>query len=298
LDAHPAISCYPTEVWEQMVQRPHRLVEQLYHRLPANATKRCFKSPGEITQPHILEYYRKYWTKTRLIIAVRRPIDWFHSLYNFRAKVLGPYVQMPHPKDCIGRCHAAHHLTCTEKGNFARMLLQLGKQRGRAATRLEQQIVSRTRATMFNVSNVPRVPNPVFLLEMSQLNEPEHELQLRKDMTAFLGLDTLLPAIPHLNRARDELHNTNVFMPTRGGALVNSSNTNRNNQTSINLCDAEHHLVRRELLFLATQTSEWIVSTFLNYPDVHSSNREHLDKLFAKWKVDPCQIGVNNHTTT
>jgi hypothetical protein len=40
------------------------------------------QAPGDITQEHVLDYYRKYFPKTKLIVGVRHPIRWFESLYS------------------------------------------------------------------------------------------------------------------------------------------------------------------------------------------------------------------------
>jgi len=81
----PQIKCLPDENWELMLSRPDNLIRWLYHELPADTRdvryKRCYKNPADITQHHILQYYAKYWPKTKLIVSLRHPVRYFESLY-------------------------------------------------------------------------------------------------------------------------------------------------------------------------------------------------------------------------
>lgn len=41
-----------------------------------------YQAPRDITQPHVIDYYRRYFNQTKLIVGLRHPILWFESLYS------------------------------------------------------------------------------------------------------------------------------------------------------------------------------------------------------------------------
>ena len=74
LAAHPSVAMFAKEVYDLVHQRPAQLVQSLYEDLPAgDQYLRGYKNPLEISQPHVLEYYRTYWPKTKLICGLRHP---------------------------------------------------------------------------------------------------------------------------------------------------------------------------------------------------------------------------------
>jgi len=270
--------------------RPDNLVKWLYYELKPDDEdvhyKRCYKCPAEITEPHILQYYAKYWPRTKLFVGVRHPIPWFESLYNFRVET---NETMPHPTKLIGRCRRHMHHTCTEKANFAYHLLRLGKQQHwkqrsdsggmtmpRTPTPLEERIVSRYKPSMYNLTAVPYLPNPVFLFDTGQIGDTNasRRATFRHDVQRFLKLDEDLPDMPHVRPGRDQ-------RPSHVQRQIDEG--------KIRICDAEYEPVRRELLRLAQQNSEWIRGTFLDLPTVHVSSRPYLEALLETWVRDPCE---------
>jgi hypothetical protein len=80
---HSEVQCFRQEIWELMYGNVDTLISLLYFDLlPGSEYKRGYKNPGEITQPHILASFRRYWPRTKLLIGVRHPVKWFESLYN------------------------------------------------------------------------------------------------------------------------------------------------------------------------------------------------------------------------
>eukprot|EP00977_Amphora_coffeiformis_P003397 scaffold630_cov174-Amphora_coffeaeformis.AAC.17 len=74
LAAHPVVAMFAREVYDLVQQRPAHLVQSLYEDLPAgDQYMRGYKNPLEITQPHVLDYYRTYWPQTKLICGLRHP---------------------------------------------------------------------------------------------------------------------------------------------------------------------------------------------------------------------------------
>jgi len=175
---------------------------------------------------------------------------------------------MKHPNELVGRCFNGMRLTCTEKGNFAYNLLQTGKhlEAGpRPSSRLEEAIVGRFNKTWYNVSNVPILPNPIFLFDVSQLGDTNQtRLDIfRKDVQDFLGLQQELPPLLHANQLKQT-------------------------DTNIDICDNEYEHARRDLMKLARMNSKWIRRVFLQSASVHTSSQEHLEEILETWMHDPC----------
>ena len=276
---HHEVQAFRDEIWELMRSNPRGLIRMLYNELPPGHYKRGYKAPGDITQSHILNYFGQYWPRTRLIIGVRHPIRWFESLYNFRVQNLPEGAEMPNPNKLIGRCHSRSNQACTEKGAFAYYLMRLGKTNyngtgWRKTTELEEQIVGRFKRNWYNVSEVPYIPNPVFLFELGQLadtNETRSN-QFREDFQSFMGLTEDLPKI----------------LQSRPGQNWDRVTQHQKDKNKIDICDQQWRPVRRELLRMSRQGSEWIRTVFLNSRDVHVSSQPHLKSLLLQWMDDPC----------
>jgi len=71
LSLHPQAACLPSEIFALMAKDPQRLIRTLYQQLPDGSEyRRCTKCPLDITQWHILDYYRTMFPKTRLVVGV------------------------------------------------------------------------------------------------------------------------------------------------------------------------------------------------------------------------------------
>lgn len=188
---------------------------------------------------------------------------------------------MPHPNKLIGKCSLGMKHTCTDKGNFARDLLRLGKQNQHGPTgrigrnnRLVEDIVGQSRRRgSFNTSAVPYMANPVFLYDIEQLadTDPERQKQLATSLQNFLGLETPLGPLPRV----------------RPGRVYQAAKQAERNIRKIDICQSEYEPVRRELLRLASNNAEWILTEFI--PRVQVANREHLTTILESWRKDPCQ---------
>jgi hypothetical protein len=284
LREHPEIQAFGTEKGHFMSRKPGLMVRQLYEKLEVGPYQRGYKAPQDVTQIHILDYYRTYWPHAKFIIGIRHPVRWFESLYNFRVQNLGATKTMPHPNDLIGPCHSGRFLTCTNKGDFAVSLLKLGKHNyptARPATELETTIISRYEYLnrTFDSSTVEYMPNPLFLFELDQLgdsNETRSEI-FRDDFTKFMSLKEQLPALPH-------------FIPGKKRTLEEQKHRD---SLKIKICDGEYQPVRDELMILARQTSVWIREVFLNSPSVHVSSRDYFESILEGWMRDPCMDETN-----
>ena len=79
---HPKMQCFPEEALDLMKNNPGALLAKLY-ALPAGDYQRGYKSPLDVTMPHITQQLAKYFPKTKLIVGLRHPIRWFESLCKF-----------------------------------------------------------------------------------------------------------------------------------------------------------------------------------------------------------------------
>ena len=222
-------------------------------------------------------------------MAVRHPVKWFESFYNFRIQtvLLKSLDTFPPPEQFIGTplCSSAvrgSRRTCTSKGDFAYELMRLGKQNyphPRLPSQLEQSIVQRyDNHRSMNFTAIAYMENPVFLFETEQLGDDERSEQFRTDMSHFLGLPApLLGAIPHTQPG-----SAKQYSPEEEA---------RRNQRKIDICQAPHAELREALMRLSRDTSQWIrESGFLDVPTVVVSQREHFEERLLLWMEDPCSV--------
>lgn len=81
LNTHPQIQCYyPHEVLDLMQHNVRQLLSRLYSMPPGANILRGFKSPVDLSIRHVMQYYAKYFYKTKLIVGLRHPVQWFESL--------------------------------------------------------------------------------------------------------------------------------------------------------------------------------------------------------------------------
>lgn len=300
LAQHSHIQTFHEELWDLVQQQPANLIRHYYNRLNIGHYQRGHKCPGEIVLPYVLDYYRKYWPRTKLIIGVRHPVRWFESLYNFRIQNLLPQEWLqgdfPHPNQLIGRCMGGMKHTCTERGNFAYHLIRLGKQhwntsanlqlqRGpdgsmppppREATALEETIVGYYRKDRYSFTDdVKYLPNPVFLFDVTQFSDTNatRQAQFRRDIQEFLNVPPQLGPLLHYKPGRQWVASEQAQRDAR----------------KIDICHAEFAPVRQELLRLSRQNAEWLASVFLQLPDVHVSSRDYvIHDILERWRHDPC----------
>lgn len=279
LSEHPQLQAIDFEVWDLVSKEPGRLVQRLHRLLPKNLP-RGFKCPSDINQAHVIEYYRRYWPKTKLFVGIRHPIHWFKSLYNFRIQNAEKKDSMLHPNLLIGGCLPGSQMTCTVKSNYAYSLIRLGKQHWngtRATTELERQIVSpgHGRRVGFDPqTDISYLPNDLFLFDLTQLGDAN---QTRKDsfrssVQSFLGLTQELPDVIH-------------FTP---GLKWNETVQAEKDAQKIDICERQYIPLRRELMYLSRHNAEWMRTSFLDLPGVNVANREHFEEILDSHMNDPC----------
>jgi hypothetical protein len=69
---HPELQVIRHEVYDLVRSQPGRLVKRL-HQLTQNLP-RGYKCPTDVNQEHVLDYYRRYFPKTKLFVGIRHPV--------------------------------------------------------------------------------------------------------------------------------------------------------------------------------------------------------------------------------
>tara|TARA_B100001142_G_C14088310_1_gene560266 strand:+ start:272 stop:685 length:414 start_codon:yes stop_codon:yes gene_type:complete len=116
------------------------------------------------------------------------------------------------------------------------------------------------------------IKGKIFLMELEQLKPSNPASRnIPDDLKAFLGLRHDLPELEDVVVAES----TRYTDPTR-------------TKYFINICDDEHSQLRKVLVDIGWEASEWILKYFLQSDDVVVSSREEFIALIGKWKEDPC----------
>lgn len=266
-------------------RRPSKLVETYYYkRRQQNRTtdgydvKFGLKCPQELETEFGLQRYRRYFSKTNIIVSVRHPILWFESYYNFRAYKRFP-VLMPDPNDLIGSsepnypysqwncsksCPSGNQNVYTDRANFHWALSRMGKTPMLGADEME--------LLPHNMSIVP-IKAKVFLVENRQLlMESPASVNFTSDLRDFLGLHQELPALQPWEQVPPE---------------VKYSNKTRAAQR-IDICESRYDEARSILLENSKNAAKWITEYFIESDDVVVPSKELFVGLLKDWAVDPC----------
>ena len=257
--SHPEVQSFEDEVCDIYDNRPANLVYKLYEELPEDMDyKRGFKCPGHFSR-RPMRYFRRYWSKTVLIVGVRHPIKWFQSFYNFRVRK--GHRDMPPPEKLIGQCIEDAQGVCTSRGNFATGLAIFGKTNN--SDPHEQSLIRVRDKHQW----ITRIDNPIFLYHTNQLPVYDQNRtrvdQFMVDIQNYLGLEEPMP------EAESEFSSREKFK-------------------AINICEKEWDPVRAELLLEGRRASRWIRHYFLKSSQVFVSNQDHFEELLKEWELDPC----------
>jgi hypothetical protein len=262
LSKHPEIRTWEHEVCDLYDNKPAGLVKRLYEELPEGNYKRGFKCPGHFSRRSI-RYFKKYFSKTRVIVGLRHPVRWFESFYNFRMRHGGANYSLPEPNKLIGECTPETDGICTDRANFHTNLAVFGKTN--LSDPSEQNLL---RFRKYTYGSTYPIDNPIFLYDVAQFydtNTPRTEL-FKTDLQVFLGLKAPMPE------------------PNSVDAGISS----RPKQKSIDICSKEFDDVRKELLVIGKRASIWIRKYLLESDQVFVSSREHFMNILKEWEDDPC----------
>ena len=256
-----------------------RMSEILYKSIPMNGTLdkpfiNGYRCPHDVQTIKAMRIIADSFPTAKLIVTVRHPVLWFESFYNYRMERGEKELLLGKPNELIGwlncyRCESPILLS-TATGAFHQYLARLGKTN--FLSKEERALLDPFTPTGkgLTVKYVYNNPNPVFLMEVSQLGDKD-ELRassLRKDLKAYLNLYEDLPPIPHV----------------RPGSTAAPPK----NFTRFDICEKEYNPVRTEMMYISRNASLWIRNFFLKSPDVFVSSPDYFDHLLQSWMFDPC----------
>ncbi|KAL3900467.1 MAG: hypothetical protein SGARI_006235, partial [Bacillariaceae sp.] len=228
----------------------------------------------------VLKFYRSTCPQTKHIILIRHPVLWFESFYNYR-KLGGDTwaFKDPNPNNLVGPvCSGKSGYVCDYNGAFHFWMARMGKT-PMAKDSGELDLLAEYLVPLHDQIQGHRVqddsivfPNPVFLIETSQLSDPDPQRrqQLQKDVQQYLGLQTPLGEIPHSN----------------SGAALKERKKKR--EDLIDICETQYAGIHDRMMEISRNASMWFRDYFLQSPEVVTSSRNHLESLLEKWMEDPC----------
>jgi hypothetical protein len=282
LSSHPLIKDTAEEEYYVWTKDLNYTTNKLYESLLVPWGKeekitevvRGFRCPHQVHTEWGIGMLSEVFTEAKVIISIRHPVLWFQSYYNFRLEQNDTHLLKGSPNDLIGdlqgnwRSDISPWLLQTATAEFHRYLAAMKKTP--LSDPLELSLLSPFWNRNWNISHLPRMPNPVFLCEISQFSDKNmtRRTLFRKDLQSFLGLATEFPPIPHVR--------------------PQNADTAFNRDKMINICDEQYAPVRAELMNVAQHSSLWLRRYFMKSNDVYYSSGEYLDELLQRWMVDPC----------
>lgn len=261
LASQQEIQMYDHEIYYLKNNEPAEMVRAL-HLLPEGENfKRGYKAPRDIHNPPAVQAFRNYFPNTKLIVGLRHPVLWFESFYNFRIR---SNVTLPPPNKMIGDCTKDMYNVCTEEIRYMDHLSALGK-----TDRTDPMELKLLSPLLFKGQAAPKMTNPIFLYEISQLEETDDRLslQFRKDLQQYLGMSQTIGPLTE----EKETHDDSAFK-----------------DLEIDICDPQYEPIHADLMDIAKKSSFWLRKYFLPSPDVHVSSPEHFTNLLEAWLTDPC----------
>ena len=114
-------------------------------------------------------------------------------------------------------------------------------------------------------------PNPykIFMYTLEQISDRNdmRRLTFQKDLQEFLQLRLPLQDFATLPK-------------------INPGNSTFNE--SIDICEEQYSIIRSQLIDQGKHASKWIVSKFMESPDVIVSDAEFFKSAIREWSKDPC----------
>lgn len=230
------------------------------------------KCPGTLYR-HDIEFYKRYFPHTKLIIGIRHPISWFESFYNYQ---MWRNVSLPSTDKLIGRC-VNHQKVCTDRARFHAALARLGmtsmeseeekgllfglryeldRRRSQRHRLLEEGGMRNNNATSHGL------PNQIFLYETRQIHVTTASNELSSNIQQYLNIQHPLKEILSYSQSK-----------TR----------------AIDICHDNHTEVRKLLVEHSTDAADWIEQYFVKSTNVVVSAQDYFFGLLDDWRMDPCK---------
>ncbi|KAG7355028.1 sulfotransferase family protein [Nitzschia inconspicua] len=283
LSSHPLIKDTAEEEHHILMKDMNYTTNRLYESLllpwgtdeNMTAVVRGFRCPHQLHTEWGIRMLSQVFTETKVIVSVRHPVWWFQSYYNYRLEQNETHLLKDLPNGLIGNLKGnfasdkSPWILQTATGEFHRYLSAMKKT---PMTDPEEiTLLSPFWNRNWNITHLPRMPNPVFFSEISQLSDKNitRRALFRKDLQTFLGLPSEFPPIRHVR--------------------PQGTDSGLNQDKRINICDEKYAPVRAELMNVARHASLWLRKYFMESKSVYFSSGDFLDELLQKWMDDPCQ---------
>lgn len=266
--------------------KPAKLIPKL-HRTLSNAKTTTnvsdttpligIKCPRNIDDSMI--NFSTYFPYTKFIIALRHPVYWFQSMYNFRIHNEG--IPLPHPNLLLTGHISGARGVFANRVRYHHMLGRLGKTPLREERELSLVFYNSTKLDIqvFYNNLLLNTGNKIFLYHMEQL--PPSTLGMLPpsfvtDLSNFLGLQTNLPR-----------HSIRRWIP---GKIFPSKELRYRESLKIDICDEEYRPLRNVLVENGKISAQWIREYFLKSPDVVTPSGTSFNYLMDQWSIDPCVV--------
>ena len=137
----------------------------------------------------------------------------------------------------------------------------------------------------FNMTSLhPPANHKLFIYDQMQIDgqkAPKVAEALRKDLSAFLELETLLPS---LETAQPRVHEDNST------AADPRFVRRRRVREVIDICEPQYQTLRNELVLVGRDAAEWIEKYFMPLSNVIVSSPDYFRRVLSTYQKDPCEL--------
>ncbi|KAL7427427.1 hypothetical protein ACHAXM_000850 [Skeletonema potamos] len=255
--------CQPKKWFEEM-----RNISSRPQSTSETHTRYGFKCAPMLKSTKQVEDLVQIANRTRLVMGVRHPVEWFESFYNYRVLEWYLYgfndIPIPSPFELTGK--DTHWRDVSVK--YARFDIYM-KQLAKVSLTDKEMREMLDHDSMFP-KRMSLNPYKIFIYTMEQVNDRNdtRRLAFQQDLQKFLQLRSPLDDFASL-------------------PIINPGNSTFNER--INICDQKYSTIRSQLIQQGKQASKWIVSKFVESPDVVVSNAEFFKSALREWGKDSCK---------
>jgi hypothetical protein len=244
--------------------------------LPGQRVLNGLKEPNILVKNGSLQFFKKHFKATKLIVTLRHPVWRFQSAYNFfilrrfdfgNESGEGP----PLPHDFIGDCGYYCNENCVAQNQKAMCTSEFNIHHFLSRLKwTSMNTIEETSLLGHEEMENKRLSNDMFLMDLEQMSDKDQVRRqgFERDLEAFMGLKH--DAITIGNHSRQK-RDTDLF----------------------DICDSAYQDLRQELVIIGANASKWISAYFVQSPHVTVANRDHFIEVIKKWGQDPCE-GMNH----
>jgi hypothetical protein len=241
---------------------------------------RGFKSPNDIMDTRPVRIMREYFPQTKLILGLRHPILMIESFYNHRVQNglnMPPMEKLPYSNMGFSQ------LVTLGRASYHDSLIHLGKTNMTSVA--ERSLIHYTKRNDMKRNGIdasyPKSPNPIYLYDTAQLSDTNDTRITRvlRDIENFLGLTQPLDPPLHFSPGKKQADEKQRIVDSK----------------KAHICEDRYKELRGQLLGIGKAAQEWILTYFLESPDVYVSNPEHFRSILEGYQRDPCEERERNN---